>query len=201
MHMHYNRYGWKEWSNHEEWEWCCPFDRSPHFAHYSQDLDERKRVRSQAKQFFMKSANSRDALPQTIQEVKALQADVSRFGSSITGSDAYWQKKKSELIQIVEQGGAPHIFFTLTYADHYWQDLHRLLGSTNHAIGTPEFMKWKGRVMRSNPGIVNEFSLIERNILLTASFRRRPMLRGVFAEVGFGIGMSGRCVERPMCMA
>jgi hypothetical protein len=73
-----------------------------------------------------------------MQQVKALSADVSRFGSSITGSDAYWQKKKSELVQIVEQGGASYILHAFIcrsllagFAQTYGHSAQQLLETEN----------------------------------------------------------------------
>jgi hypothetical protein len=52
---------------------------------------------------------------------------MSSFGANITGSDAYWFKRRQELISIFEQKKTATIFFTFSYADHHWIDLHDLM--------------------------------------------------------------------------
>ena len=52
---------------------------------------------------------------------------MSAYSSNITGSDSYWNKRRSELEATFEQKEAATVFFTFSYADNYWQDLHRLM--------------------------------------------------------------------------
>src|SRR5579859_7160680 len=39
----------------------------------------------------------------------------------------FWQHHRSQLIQIIEQVGSPHLFFTLSAADLHWPQLHRII--------------------------------------------------------------------------
>ena len=48
----------------------------------------------------------------------------SRYTANILGSNAYWQKQKSDLKAIVAKKGAGTIFFTFSAADLHWPDLH-----------------------------------------------------------------------------
>ena len=52
---------------------------------------------------------------------------MSAYSSNITGSDFYWNKRRSELEATFEQKEAATVFFTFSYADNHWQDLHRLM--------------------------------------------------------------------------
>ena len=52
---------------------------------------------------------------------------MSAYSSNITGSDSYWNKRRSELEATFEQKEAATVFFTFSYADNHWQDLHRLM--------------------------------------------------------------------------
>jgi len=52
---------------------------------------------------------------------------MSRHAANITGSDAYWYKRRQELISIFEQKKTATLFFTFSYADNHWEDLHRLM--------------------------------------------------------------------------
>lgn len=49
------------------------------------------------------------------------------FSANITGSDAYWHKRKSEFSAVFEQKGPPTFFFANSMADNHWEDLHRLV--------------------------------------------------------------------------
>jgi len=52
---------------------------------------------------------------------------MSTYAANITGSDAYWYKRRQELVAIFEQKKTATIFFTFSYADNHWADLHRLM--------------------------------------------------------------------------
>ena len=49
------------------------------------------------------------------------------YSANITGSNAYWFQRRSELESTFEQKKPATVFFTFSYADNYWEDLHRLL--------------------------------------------------------------------------
>ena len=52
---------------------------------------------------------------------------LSPYSANITGSDAYWYQRRRELEATFEQKLAATIFFTFSYADNHWADLHRLM--------------------------------------------------------------------------
>ena len=52
---------------------------------------------------------------------------MSAYVSNITGSDAYWQKRRNELEATFQQKKSATVFFTFSYADNYWPYLHRLM--------------------------------------------------------------------------
>ena len=43
---------------------------------------------------------------------------LSRYVGNITGSNAYWQKRRNELKSIINSKGAPTIFFTFLISRH-----------------------------------------------------------------------------------
>lgn len=49
------------------------------------------------------------------------------YSANITGSDAYWSRRRAELTATFEQKGCGTFFFTFSYADNHWADLHELL--------------------------------------------------------------------------
>ena len=52
---------------------------------------------------------------------------MSAYSANITGSDSYWSKRRNELEATFEQKGCATVFFTFSYADHHWDDLHKLM--------------------------------------------------------------------------
>ena len=52
---------------------------------------------------------------------------MSAYCSNITRSDAYWYKRRAELEATFEQKEPATVFFTFSYADNHWHDLHRLM--------------------------------------------------------------------------
>ncbi|KAK3911529.1 LOW QUALITY PROTEIN: ATP-dependent DNA helicase [Frankliniella fusca] len=58
---------------------------------------------------------------------------IMHFGSRMRSTKSYWNSRCSELLDMVNQIGAPTVFFTLSSADYHWPDLYRLLG---HDVST-----------------------------------------------------------------
>lgn len=52
---------------------------------------------------------------------------MSAYSANITGSDAYWFKRRTELESTFEQKKPATVFFTFSYADNHWADLHKLM--------------------------------------------------------------------------
>jgi len=50
---------------------------------------------------------------------------MTSYAANITNSDAYWTKRRNELLATIEQRGLPTFFFTFSYANLHWPDLHR----------------------------------------------------------------------------
>ena len=52
---------------------------------------------------------------------------MSAYAANINGSDSYWSNRRSELEATFEQKAPDTVFFTFSYADNHWEDLHRLM--------------------------------------------------------------------------
>eukprot|EP01018_Ginkgo_biloba_P038592 Gb_30228 [translate_table: standard] len=96
--------------------------------------------RSQGTTAIFIKRNAEERLPATIEELRyhldtlpdaRLAERVMRFGTTLRGTRAYWNKCRSELTDLVHQIGCPTIFFTLSAADMQWPDLHRLMPGTS----------------------------------------------------------------------
>lgn len=79
---------------------------------------------------------------------------ISRYEANIYGSDAYFRTRRKELQSVIEQKGPATVWFTLSYADHHWQDMLRLLGDPPPGVD-PD--KWYFEQSKLNPSLFNEF--------------------------------------------
>ena len=78
---------------------------------------------------------------------------LSRYVGNITGSNAYWRKKRDELKSIITTKGAPTIFFTFSSADMHWPELHSLFSNKSDNCTNEE----RRQNVIDNPHIVDWF--------------------------------------------
>ena len=71
------------------------------------------------------------------------------YSANITGSQPYWYQRRIELESTFEQKKPATFFFTFSFADHHWPDLHRLLP------GRSESEADKFRNVLNNPHLVD----------------------------------------------
>lgn len=72
----------------------------------------------------------------TIEELQAmvgslnselLMKRVQRYAAKILGSNQYWFQRHQELRALLDQKGPPTFFWTVSSADTYWPELHKLM--------------------------------------------------------------------------
>ncbi len=110
-----------------------PFASHPRFKFWIYDRIRRHRSLDQSKVYL--NQNPGDAnltisdLKQAIYngDANGIMKRMSAYSSNITGSDAYWHKRRCELESTFEQKPPATVFFTFSYADNHWADLHRLM--------------------------------------------------------------------------
>ena len=78
---------------------------------------------------------------------------LSRYVGNITGSNAYWRKKRDKLKSIITTKGAPTIFFTFSSADMHWPELHSLFSNKSDNCTNEE----RRQNVIDNPHIVDWF--------------------------------------------
>lgn len=78
-----------------------------------------------------------------------------RFMSGITGSPAYWEKQKKNVLAMVRQFGIFTFFITLTAAETHWSELLRILKKTVDGEDDADVseLDWieKSRLIQSDP--------------------------------------------------
>jgi len=114
-------------------EYYYPFLEHDRFLFYANDRDRRHRVLDQTN-VFLKQHPTYDNM--TIEELQALAASGSSnelmsalvaYAGNVTGTDSYWWKRRRELEALFSQLLPGTVFFTLSYADNWCHELHRLL--------------------------------------------------------------------------
>ena len=89
----------------------------------------RRRVLGQGN-FFLKQNPSEanltlDDLKQVLQS-NSYDSFMSKLMHYATGINAYWNKERDNLKEIIQQKEAPTIFWTLSCADFHWPEFHQL---------------------------------------------------------------------------
>jgi len=92
--------------------------------------------RSQAIVAVFVKKNLHDNSPTTIQDLcqqlinlpdNKLDENVMCFGSSLSGTWAYWTKCHTKPTNMITQLGCPTLFFTLSETDTKWPNLHNVM--------------------------------------------------------------------------
>ena len=118
-------------------EFYYPFSEHPRFKFWAYDRLRRHRGIDQCNVYLKK--NPQDATL-TIGELKnfcgssesdSLMKRMCSYSAKITGSDSFWFRRRQELEATFEQKEPATVFFTFSYADNHWNDLHKLMPGKN----------------------------------------------------------------------
>jgi hypothetical protein len=168
--QHYQRYALQLPNG----KWIAPFASHHRFMHYVQNIDERHRMVSQCNVYMQQNQSDASLTIDDLREMSrdannptlwALEKRMRRYSSNMLGSDAYMHERKRELLSLVQDKGMPTIWFTLSLANHYWDDLQRLFEEPPRDITGGETEdaykeRWKRACIKNyacNPHIVDEF--------------------------------------------
>lgn len=112
-----------------------PFAEHERFSFWMVDRIRRHRCLSQSSIYLSRNPNdaalSMEELKSMLQNgnIKQLVGRMYAYTSNIVGSDSYWSKKRKELEATMQQKGVGTVFFTFSFADNHWHDLHRQMPS------------------------------------------------------------------------
>ena len=110
------------------------FGKHPRFRYFLLNIIMLHRSQDSTVVFVQKSMHKK--APTTIEDLRSLVCNLPeqklaeslmRFGSSIRGTRAYWNKCRSELTYIITQLRCQIVFFTLSAADTKWPDLYSIM--------------------------------------------------------------------------
>ena len=116
-------------------KWLYRFASDPRFAYWALNMIQRKRILQQTSIFLKQNPGEAHLTAEELCQMAASDnphvfiSKISRYHGNITGSNAYWHKAKDDLKAIISHNGAPTLFFTFSFADMDWPELHALFGS------------------------------------------------------------------------
>ena len=103
------------------------------FPYWALNMKHRHQLLSQANIYLKQHPKDANL---TIEELRSMVKDMSAkqlmnrvqmYATNIQGTRQYWFQRLQELQALFDQKGYPTFFFTVSAADNYWPDLHRLL--------------------------------------------------------------------------
>lgn len=140
-------------------KWVYRFAKHPRFSYWALNMIQRKRTLQQSSVFIKQNPGDAHVTIEQLREMRSnntstnFMTKLSRYVGNITGSNAYWQKRRNELKSIINTKGAPTIFFTFSSADMHWPQLHSLFSSKSHDCTNQE----RRQNVIDNPHIVDWF--------------------------------------------
>ena len=158
--------------------WWYPFATDKRWMHWAQNTAERHRCQGQRGVYLDKTSEdaniTEDELRLLVEKnddgLKQLISRMQKFNSNVTGSAAYFYKKRCELEALIDAKGMPTMWFTLSAADNHWVDLHKCMYGSDRPL--PNLanelakVKWRRKMTRENPHIVDAYFMKRVQALL-----------------------------------
>lgn len=81
----------------------------------------------------------------------SLMSKLMHYAKNVTGTNAYWNQARDNLMAIINQNGPPTIFWTLSCADFHWPEFHGLFDNKRelsdserreNVINNPHLLDW-----------------------------------------------------------
>ena len=136
------------------------FASHPRFPYWALNMKQRHQLISQASVYLHQNqadANlSIDNLRDMVGRLSAehLMHRLQGYAAKIHGSHPYWFQRYNELRSLIEQKGPPTFFWTVSSADTFWPELHKLLP---HTAGTNSNHNSRICALVDNPHITDWF--------------------------------------------
>lgn len=152
--QHLMRYGEIHTSNNLHWR----FANHPRFPYWALNMKLRHQLMSQTKVYLHYNpgdANLRvkelRAMVNSLDSEKLMKR-LQRYAAKVQGSNQYWFERYQELRALLDQKGPPTCFWTVSSADTYWPELHKLM---NHPTEPPATHSKRIQAVINNPHITD----------------------------------------------
>jgi len=169
----------------EDGSFYYPFADDERWMAYAQTTDEKERLRQQKRVWFKNNPrfghlSMEDLLQRAKDEptfIFELMSSMIAYNGNILGSDAFFLQHRNDLETLIEQEGAPTMWYTLTAADNHWCDLFKCSGQTYDPSWTEkEKADARRKFVRRNPHIVDEFFYQRAGIMLQEFLESKGVL-------------------------
>ena len=113
-------------------KWFYRFATHPTLAYSALNMIERKIILQQTRIFLKQNPGEAHLTTEELHQTADKNSTgvflfkISPYLSNISGSNAYWQKAKEDLKEIICHAGPPTFIFTFSASDMHWPDLHAL---------------------------------------------------------------------------
>ena len=136
--------------------WVYRFASHPRFGYWAYNMLYRRQILGEGS-FFLKQNPSEanltlDDLKQMLQSnsYDSFMSKLMHYAKNVTGINAYWNKARENLKAIIQQKGAPTIFWTLSCADFHWPEFRQLFATSQltdcqrrqNVISNPHLLDW-----------------------------------------------------------
>ena len=134
------------------------FATHPRFPYWALNMKQRHQLLSQAKVYLQHHpGDARLSIDELRRMVDTCQADqlmrrLQRYASKVQGSSQYWYQRHQELQALLEQKGPPTFFWTVSSADTYWPEMHKLMP---HLVGSCTLHSHRVQAVITNPHIAD----------------------------------------------
>ena len=129
---HLMRYGDTSPEGNPRWR----FASHPPFPYWALNMKQRHQLLSQSKVYLRKTpADAHLTIEQLRDMVGHMNSDqlmnrIQRYAAKVQGTNQYWFQRLQELRALLDQKGPPAFFWTVSAADNYWPELHKLMPSS-----------------------------------------------------------------------
>ena len=149
------------------------FATHPRFRFFALNLIYRHRAMRQGRFLFSRNISHNNMTVGQLREALRgqdgleLASKIVRCLKSVRGTRPYWFVEGGKLQDMIEQLGTPTLFYTLSMADLYWPDLHRLMPDDPFRDGLTSRQSFliRSRNIANNPHIVSSYLSIKHHYL------------------------------------
>jgi hypothetical protein len=158
-------------ANNSKNEQYYPIASHPRFKFWYYDRLRRHRSLEQCKIYMTQHKEDANLTIKQLKELitndnsKQFMKKMTSYAANITGSDAYWSRRRSELEATFEQAKTASAFFTFSYPDLHWEDLQRMMPGPLATTFTEKYKK-----ILDNPHLVDWFFSYKLNEFLKTVF-------------------------------
>ena len=119
------------------------FASHPRFPYWALNMKQRHNLLSQANVYLKQHPSDARLSVQQLRDMvgrmdsEQLMSRLHRYVSKVHGTKQYWYQRSLELKALIQNKGPPTFFWTVSSADTYWPELHKLMPHNNEDLSHP----------------------------------------------------------------